>query len=126
MKTGWDAFTGKEFDIKPFEVQAVLEAFILWAKEWPSHRVFVRTDNTVASSGLARQTTKGRANKALRQIMLLAAKHDIEIIPEWIAGHDNQLADALSRGSMITVANFAPNLQNLSLSPRRRQHGASQ
>ena len=60
-------------------------------------RVIIFTDNTICQRGLQKQTLYDAAFKPLRQTPLLAAQFDILLVPIWILGHTNSLADALSR-----------------------------
>ena len=83
--------------INVHEVEAILLAFQLWSPTWHRHRVIVHTDSTTAFSGLQDSTLRGPANAPLRQTLLLAAKWDIVIEPQWVEGKRNGLADALSR-----------------------------
>ena len=70
------------------------------------------TDSSTAFEGLTRQTLRGEANKPLREILLLAAKYDIQITPRWITSQQNGLADALSGFKIDIVANWCPHWQN--------------
>ena len=65
--------------INTHEMEAVLLAFRLWAPLWTSTKIIVYMDNAVAFSGLAKQSLGGQANSPLREIILIASKHDILI-----------------------------------------------
>lgn len=94
------------------ELEAILLAFQEWGQSWSQSELVVYTDSTTAFDGFTRQTLRGKANKPLREILLLAAEHDINITPRWITSQQNGLADALSRFNVQTVANLCPHWQN--------------
>ena len=100
-----------EFDINPFELGAVLLALRRWGHEWKCHNIIVHTDSKTAAIGLTKYTLRGASNLVLRQILLLAAELDIVLTPQWIAGAENQLADALSRFDTKALANLCPHWQ---------------
>jgi hypothetical protein len=100
-----------EFNINAFELAAIMLALQRWAPSWPHHRIVVHSDNFPANIGLAKQTLKGEANAVLRKALLEAAKFNIVITPVWVAGSDNQLADAISRYDSKTIANWYPHWQ---------------
>ena len=85
------------FDINIFELGAILLAFQRWGHSWKHKNVVVHTDSNTAKEGLSKLTLKGEAIAVLRRILLTAAELDISITPTWIAGSDNELADAISR-----------------------------
>ena len=47
----------------------------------------------------------------LRRIAILCAEYDIEVQAHWISTKQNSLADMLSRGQYIKIANRYPSLQ---------------
>jgi hypothetical protein len=96
------------FDINIFEMEAISQAFKLFSYQWRGHRVFVHTDNSTACIGLNKHTLSSPANAPLRNTLLCAAGSDIVIVPRWISGESNGLADALSRFDIEKVANLCP------------------
>jgi hypothetical protein len=96
------------FDINIFEMEAISQAFELFSYQWRGHRVFVYTDNSTACTGLNKHTLSSPANAPLRNTLLRAAGSDIVIVPQWISGESNGLADALSRFDNEKVANLCP------------------
>ncbi|HEY5813549.1 MAG TPA: reverse transcriptase domain-containing protein [Terrimicrobiaceae bacterium] len=98
--------------INVLELQAILFAFQAWAINFHRCRVVVNTDNKTAYNGLLSQRLRGRSNSPLRQILCIAAQHDITVEPRWLSSEDNLLADALSRHDSTTVANLCPHWQN--------------
>ena len=103
------------------ELEAVLLAFRLWAPRWTRTRLIIYTDNTVAFSGLAKQSLGGQANSPLREILLIASKYDILIEPRWIDSETNALADALSRNNLRNIADLCPLWQVPSASMHQAQ-----
>jgi len=97
--------------INVLELQAILSAFQAWAINFHRCRVVVNTDNKTAYNGLLSQRLRGRSNAPLRQILCIAAQHDIIVEPRWLSSEDNLLADALSRHDSTTVANLCPHWQ---------------
>ncbi len=83
--------------INVHEVEVILLAFQVWSPTWHRKRVIIHTDSTTVASGLENSTLRGPANALLQQILLLAAKWDVVIKPQWVEGKRNGLADALSR-----------------------------
>jgi hypothetical protein len=100
-----------EFNINVFELAAIMLALQRWAPLWRHHQVVVHTDNFPSKEGLTRQTLKGEANAVLRKCLLEAAKFDIVVTPAWVAGSNNELADAISRFDCTTIANWCPHWQ---------------
>ena len=103
--------TSSSSHINVHELEALLVAFDIWAKSWHKCKVIVYTDNTTAFNGLSNLTLRGPGNKPLRQLLLLAAQHDIIIEARWIKSEDNGLADALSRKNYPLIANLCPHWQ---------------
>lgn len=109
--------------INVFEVQAILLAFQLFASQWCHRKVIIYTDSTTALSGLKSHRFRGLPNVPLRQIMLIAAEHDILLEPRWLEPKANGLADALSCFNGDAIANLCLRWQNplalmLHLNPR--------
>lgn len=94
--------------INTHELEAILLAMKAWGNHWARTKLIVLTDSATAFNGLIRNTLRGTANSPLWENLLLAAKHDIKIIPHWIPSHENGLADALSRFNVEVVANLCP------------------
>ena len=97
--------------INTLELRAILFAFQLWGPYFHRCRVVVNTDNTTAHNGLVSRRLRGRSNIPLREILCIAAHHDITVEPRWLSSKDNALADALSRDNSTTVANLCPHWQ---------------
>lgn len=70
--------------INVHELEVILLVMDTWGKYWSRTKLVVHTDSITAFNGLTRNTLRGTANSPLREILLLAAKHDIKIIPHWI------------------------------------------
>jgi len=110
----YDHTTTSTFDINIYELKAILIALQTWGPHWSRKSIIVSTDSATAQSGLRKFTLKDPSeNEVLRQILLLAAKHDIVLIPRWISGISNTLADALSRSYINVIADMCPHWQDL-------------
>ena len=96
------------------EVSAILQAFLLFAPVWAHHKVFIFTDSSTAQYGLARNTLHGPSHRPLLKLLSIAAAFDITFEPHWISTTENQLADALSRSDLPTLANLCPQWENFS------------
>lgn len=105
------------FGINLYRMKAVLSAIQKFGAQWAGKKLLVFTDNDTTHHGFSKQTFASPVNQDLRTSLLLAAKYDIQIIPTWILGKDNELADALSRFKDSIIANLWPSYS--SPSPRR-------
>jgi hypothetical protein len=94
-----------------FEVRAVRRSVELWGHLFSHQRLLVFTDNMATYAGIAKGTLNSSANGELRSLLCLAAELDILIQPQWVAGKANELADALSRFDLKTIANWCPHWQ---------------
>lgn len=116
------------FDINVFEVRAVLRALERWGHLWEHQKLFIFTDNTPTFRGIEKGSLKSSANDDLRKVMCAAARFDIILVPQWIEGRSNELADALSRFDSTTIANWRPNWQisamTSSTSPHPQKNGS--
>ena len=63
------------------ELEAILIAMKMWSKCWYRAELVLYTDSTNAFNGLKKLTLHEEANTPLREILLLAAEQDIQIIP---------------------------------------------
>ena len=71
------------------------------------------TDNKLVEHALLKTSSKGAPEfmDLLQQVLLLAAAHDITLVPEWLPSAENSLADALSRLNLKAVTNLCPHWQ---------------
>ena len=87
-------------NITHFEMINIIVALNLWAKEWKGKKVLVKTDNmavvSVCTSGFTRDC---HLAAYIRNIWLLTATYDVELIVSHVAGKENNIADLLSRWS---------------------------
>lgn len=95
------------------ELRAVLTALKLWAHRWSHHKLVVFTDNKLVEHALLKTSSKGAPEfmDLLQQLLLLAAAHDLTLVPEWLPSAENTLADALSRLNLKVVTNLCPHWQ---------------
>ena len=63
------------------KLKAIFLAFKEWGQSWSQAELVVYTDSSTAFEGFTCQTFCGKANKLLREILLLAAEYDIQITP---------------------------------------------
>ena len=108
-------FSQRNEHINVKEMIAVLVALRTWAPQLAGCHLQLFCDNTAVVSGLRRKTSRGRLMTVLRRTLLLAARFDIEIEPQWIPSGENCLADALSRFETNRIKLLAPQLRT----PRR-------
>ena len=104
-------FSQRNEHINVKEMIAVLVAFKRWAPLLAGCRLHLFCDNTAVVSSLRRRTSRGRLMAVLRKTLLLAARYDIEIEPQWIPSAENCLADALSRFEADRINQLAPQLR---------------
>lgn len=101
--------------IEKLEVQAILVSIQRWTIILARSHLVVHTDNTAAYLGLRSGRLHGPANTPLREVLCLAARHDITLESRWLSSADNALADALSRDDTRAIANFCTHWQDPSL-----------
>lgn len=104
-------------DIQFKEMKAVNHAMILWLDRLPGSRLILYCDNDACVQGLQKSSMRGPAMAPLRDIMLLAAIHDVILVPTWIPTEANVLADDLSRFRFKKIADTYPQLRGLTTSP---------
>ena len=101
--------------ISDLEMLNAVAAIKLWAPQLAGHVVHIRCDNAAAVSVL--QSGRGRSPFLLacaREAWSITATHNITITVSHVAGHDNILADKLSRCHLSIsgseeIANMAQN-----------------
>ena len=90
--------SGQHLSINALELLTIVVATKVWGKFWQGRRIVVHCDNEVAVTVL----NTGRSHNkfllsCLREIELLAARHEFEIRGNHIPGVENRISDALSR-----------------------------
>ncbi|OXV08604.1 hypothetical protein Egran_03633, partial [Elaphomyces granulatus] len=111
----------KHINVK--EVAAVAHSLKRWGAALRGHAICIYTDSTTVLSGIRRGFLHGPPMVPLRQLLLEAARFDINLTCEWIPGRENGLADALSRANESFIANFYPVL--LQIPPFAKRRGTS-
>jgi hypothetical protein len=101
-------------DINIFEVRAVRRSVELWGHLFSHQRLLVFTENMATYNGITKGTLNSSANDDLRSLLCTAPELDILIQPQWIAGKTNELADAISRFDLKSIANWCPHWQIMS------------
>ena len=84
--------------IASLEMLAVIVSLKLWSEELRGQRILVRTDNQ--NTELAINTGRSRvpfAQSCLRELWFYASCFDFELRALYIPGHQNTIADSLSR-----------------------------
>lgn len=92
------------------EMRAVEQGLLRWARLWKGSQVTLHIDNQAVVFGIRNHTMRGSTMDVLRRCLLLASRHDLELIPHWKPTGNNRLADALSRFDRDTITNLAPQL----------------
>jgi hypothetical protein len=92
---------------------AVLQAFIIWHKEWAGGHLRLACDNTTVLHAISKKSVHGTPLEPLQFILLVAAIFDIEISVFWIPSEENIVADAASRHEYKKLAN--PGFQRSSI-----------
>lgn len=100
-------------DIQFKEMKAVHHAMELWLHQLRGSRLVLYCDNDACVNGLRKSSMHGPAMAPLRDIAMLAATHDIIVVPTWISTKANQLADDLSRFRYRKIADAYPQLKGL-------------
>lgn len=82
------------------EIEALLETLRQNQEQLENRRVLWYTDNTTAKAAIARQGTQNISSPAwemTKEVVDLAARNNIELVPRWVPGRLNGGADKLSR-----------------------------
>lgn len=111
----------KHINVK--EVAAVTHSLKRWGAALRGYALCIYTDSTTVRSGIRRGFLHGPPMVPLRQLLLEAARFDINLTCEWIPGRENCLADALSRADESFITNFYPIL--LQIPPFVKRRGTS-
>lgn len=94
------------------ELIAIATAISIWAPTWKRNTLVIHTDNNTALSGFLKGDVKATDSmNVLRDALLIAAAHNIDIHVKRVTSTDNTLADALSRLNQSLVANLCPHWQ---------------
>ena len=95
----------KDYNIAHLKILNVVVALKIWAPSWANKSIEIMCDNMavveVLSSGRARDSIMATC---ARNVWLLAAMFNVNIIVNHIRGRDNSIADLLSRWH-LTVHN---------------------
>ena len=87
-------------NITHYEMINIVVALNLWGVEWSGKKVLIKTDNmAVVSICTTGYTRDNQLAAYARNIWLLTAIYDIELVVAHVAGRDNNIADLLSRWS---------------------------
>ncbi|XP_030253189.1 uncharacterized protein LOC115569298 [Sparus aurata] len=92
-----------------YEMYPVIIAAILWGHKWSKKTITIHSDNTAVVDII----NKGRSHcldimQFVRKLTLVSAQHQFIIRAAHIPGHQNTIADALSRFSFQKFRQLAP------------------
>ena len=90
----------EQLNITHFEMVNMIIAVKLWGHQWKHQKMSIKTDNMavvqICTNGYTRDMTLATY---VRNLWLITAKFDIELVVTHIKGKDNIMADTLSRWS---------------------------
>lgn len=95
------------------EMMAVLHALQKWGHVFEGTRLVIHGDNTGVVNGLENLSIRGPALDALREAIMILAVRDIVIESHWLPSKENSLADLLSRGQWVNLADKYKHLQEI-------------
>jgi hypothetical protein len=96
-------------DITFKELFPIVLALQLWAKQMENTKVVLFCDNQAVVHIINKQSTRAPHSMALlRQLVLTCLNHNILCRAKHIPGHNNSVADALSRGQLEKFKRLAP------------------
>ena len=85
-------------NITHFEMVNIIIALKLWGQQWANKKVLLKTDNMavahICTNGYTRDMVLATY---VRNMWLLTAKYDIELVVQHVEGKNNVIADVLSR-----------------------------
>lgn len=108
----------RQKDIQFKEMKAVHHAIRLWLRRLQGSRLVLYCDNDACVHGLRKTSIRGPAMAPLRDVVMLLAKYDIDLIPTWIPTKANELADDLSRFRYRKIADAYPQLRCTPIAPQ--------
>ncbi|THH15423.1 hypothetical protein EW146_g5062 [Bondarzewia mesenterica] len=109
-----------------YEALTVLSALVFAAElKRPPKRLVIFTDNLNTVQIFDSLSARGPYNKILLFAIQILIQHSIDLRVLHIAGQDNVVADALSRGLISTALQYAPDLRISPFSPPRNALGAA-
>ena len=75
----------------------MLTALRFWKTAIAGRKIVLHTDNTAVFHGLQKSSMRGNMMTPLREVKLLCAQLDIELILRWVPTKENLISDLLSR-----------------------------
>ncbi len=101
----------KAWHINEREFLAIYLAAKKWASQWRNKHLLVVSDNTATVAAVNKGSSPSKRIMAmLRDLFWLSATYNFHITAKWIAGVDNTLADAGSRGNIALMLDLDPQL----------------
>ena len=85
-------------NITHFEMVNIIIALKLWGQQWVNKKVLLKTDNMAVAQICTNGYTRDMVLATyVRNMWLLTAKYDIELVVQHVEGKNNVIADVLSR-----------------------------
>ena len=102
------------------ELFAIVAAVFTWGNRWTNKQIIINTDNLTLTNIWKTGSSRDKdVMRLVRALFLFSARHNINILMEHIAGHNNYLADSLSRLQVDKFKHHCPEAdhQPTSISP---------
>ena len=93
----WFPDPTESFDINFWELLALLAAFFVWSESFRNKQVIIYTDNMPLVYVWSRGSRNARVMRLVRALFMRTALFNANLVLRHIPGHDNTLADSLSR-----------------------------
>nr|XP_033955088.1 uncharacterized protein LOC117458605 [Pseudochaenichthys georgianus] len=91
------------------ELYPIIIAAVLWGHEWSRKAILIHTDNSTVVEILNKGRSRSLAiMQFLRRLTLISAQHQFILKAAHIPGHENGIADSLSRFQFQKFRNLAP------------------
>ena len=101
----------QEYHINFKELFAIVAAVKTWGHNWPNKQILIFTDSKVVSDSWKSRSSKNPAMMCLlRHMFFHAAKYNFNVMLQHLPGHDNHLADLLSRLQVSKFQQAAPSM----------------
>ena len=104
----WFPSQDAPFDINFWELLALLVAFFTWSDHFRDKQVIIHTDNMPLVYVWSRGSRNPLIMRLVRALFLRTARFNSNLLLRHIPGHDNSLADSLSRLQVPRFFTFHP------------------
>ncbi len=100
-----------DYHINVLELFPVVLAVQIWGHKMANHKILIRSDNTATVHVIKQYDSKDKVMmKLVRRLVLLSLQHNILFRASHVPGHENVLADLLSRLKFQEAFQFAKHL----------------